>query len=342
MMLRPQSKRRQALIEKCKTNEAEDYVVPLVIARRSIPAPVSISPEARASLVYRETTPYPDLDNTDAWRTLVTELDSGMLTRFKSRDEGADADVRAANLDGVKVFVITPANLDSGASNRVYFYIHGGSLIAGGGGGCREMGRLAIEQAKAAVWAIDYRMPPDHPYPAPLDDCVRVYRSLLKSHRPNQIVVCGPSAGGNLAAAMILRARDEGLPIPAAVVLHSPELDLTESGDSFQTNLGIDTVLTQSLMRPNELYANGHDLSLPYLSPLFGDFSKGFPPTLILTGTRDLFLSNSVRMHRALIHAGIPVYLHVFEAMPHYAFDGTTPEDRDAVDEIRRFTDASW
>ena len=147
----------------------------------------------------------------------------------------------------------------------------------------------------------------------------------------------GASAGGNLAAALVVRARDEGLPLPAALVLISPELDLTESGDSFHTNLGIDNVLG-SLIQTNLLYANGHDLDDPYLSPLFADVT-GFPPTFLQAGTRDLFLSNSVRMHRKLRAAGVEAELHVFEAMPHGGFAGA-PEDLDLRLEIRRFLDS--
>ena len=150
------------------------------------------------------------------------------------------------------------------------------------------------------------------------------------------------SAGGNLAAALALRARDEGLPLPAALVLMTPEVDLTESGDSFRTNLGVDTVLTRSLMPANLLYAAGHDLADPYLSPLFGDFTKGFPPTLLTAGTRDLFLSNAVRMHRALRAAGIPAELHLLEAAPHGGFFRTSPEELELEAEVRRFVVEKW
>jgi acetyl esterase/lipase len=190
------------------------------------------------------------------------------------------------------------------------------------------------------VWSVDYRMPPDHPYPTPLDDCVAAYRALLRERSAHEIAVGGSSAGGNLAAALILRARDEGLPLPASVVLATPELDLTESGDSFRTNLGVDSVLG-SLMPVNRLYAAGHDLAHPYLSPLFGDFSKGFAPTLLSAGTRDLFLSNAVRMHRALREAGVEAELHVQEAAPHGGFGGA-PEDQALDREVRRFVQAHW
>ena len=151
------------------------------------------------------------------------------------------------------------------------------------------------------------------------------------------IVVGGGSAGGNLAAALLVRAKDEGLPMPAALVLITPEVDLTESGDSFRTNLGVDNVLGP-LTELNLLYANGHDLAHPYLSPLFADVT-GFPPTFVQAGTRDLFLSNAVRMHRKLRAAGVDAELHVFEAMPHGGFGGLAPEDFEVKAELRRFLD---
>jgi acetyl esterase/lipase len=153
--------------------------------------------------------------------------------------------------------------------------------------------------------------------------------------------VGGSSSGGNLAAAMLLRARDDGLPLPAAAVLLTPEADLTESGDTFQTNAGVDTMLRGGTPQ-RLLYAGGHDLASPGLSPLFGDFTKGFPPTLLASGTRDLYLSNTVRMHRALRAAGVPAELHVLEAAPHGGFLGLAPEDHELLREVRRFVDAHW
>ena len=145
------------------------------------------------------------------------------------------------------------------------------------------------------------------------------------------------SAGGNLAAALLVRARDEGLPMPAALVLPTPMVDLTESGDTFQTLNGVDGGL-RSQMAVNLLYANGHDLTDPYLSPLFADLSD-FPPTFLQSGTRDLFLSNTVRLHRKLLAAGVDTELHIFEAMPHAGFGGTTPEDIELDAAIHAFLD---
>ena len=134
----------------------------------------------------------------------------------------------------------------------------------------------------------------------------------------------------------MLRARDDGLPLPAGLILLTPELDLTESGDSFETERSLDLVLPGSLMAANLVYAAGHPLLDPYLSPLFGDFTKGFPPTFLQAGTRDLFLSNAVRMQRALRRASVPVDLQLFEGMPHGGFP-RSPEEAELFGEMRLF-----
>lgn len=187
------------------------------------------------------------------------------------------------------------------------------------------------------TWCPDYRMPPLHPYPAAVDDGLAVYRALLELRDAADIFVGGASAGGNLAAALLLRARDEGLPMPAALVLPTPLVDLTESGDTFQTLDGVHGGL-RSQLPVNLLYANGHDLAEPSLSPLFADLT-GFPPTFLSSGTRDLLLSNTVRMHRRLLAAGVEAELHVFEAMPHGGFGGSAPEDAELDAAMNGFLD---
>jgi acetyl esterase/lipase len=149
--------------------------------------------------------------------------------------------------------------------------------------------------------------------------------------------VHGSSAGANLAAAVTLKARDKGLPLPGACSLHTAAVDLTDSGDTFQTNILIDVVLQRPQGETMALYIGGHDPRDPYLSPVFADFGKGFPPTILVSGTRDVLLSPTVMMHRALRRAGLKAELHVFEAMPHGGFGETAPEDRELQGEIARF-----
>ena len=311
------------------------------VPARDLPVPASLSPEAQVQMAFQmpQGPPYPALDDHDAWRARIAMGDESLLPAALDQASKVAADVEEIQADGARVYV---ANLRAKPANdrAVFLDVHGGALIMCGGEICRAWASSTAKRVGARVWSVDYRMPPEHPYPAGLDDCVAAYRALLRERRPEEIIVGGVSAGGNLAAALILRARDEGLPLPAAAVLLTPEVDLTESGDSFNTNLGVDSILGR-LMPANLLYAGGHDLSHPYLSPLFADFAKGFPPTFLSTGTRDLFLSNTVRMHRALRNAGVAAELHVLEAASHGGFPGT-PEGEDLDREIRRFVQAHW
>jgi acetyl esterase/lipase len=300
-----------------------------------IPASVSEAAQRFLSAPYLQREERPALDDTEAWIRQIEEGDRFLLERFGTNDLPVEVD--DTDIAGVHTFVIRADGVIAGHEAPIYLDIHGGALIMGGGSVCRVMGSGTAIVNRMVTWAVDYRMPPRHPYPAALDDCMAVYRALLRERRPQDIFVGGASAGGNLAAALLVRAMDEGLPMPAGLVLISPEVDLTESGDSFQVNLGIDNVLTSSLMQTNLLYAAGHDLADPYLSPLFGDVSA-FPPTFIQAGTRDLFLSNAVRMHRKLRVAGVDAELHVFEAMPHGGFAGA-PEDAEVRAETKRFLD---
>jgi len=311
---------------------------------RSIPVPVSVSAHAQAviaagcaSVRARLASPptFPPLDDVAAWKDRIEQMDDAVVSLFRARADAIGAKVEQIQIGAVDVYVIEPPGIEIGDDAPILLDIHGGALIAGGGDACRMMATLAAVRAGLPTWSVDYRTPPDHPYPAALDDCLAVYRALLDIRQPEQIVIDGSSAGGNLAAALLLRARDEGLPMPAALVLISPEADLTESGDTFKTNEGVDYVIVQGVPDTIALYASGHDLRDPYLSPVFGEFS-GFPPTLLQSGTRDILLSNTVRLHRRMRGAGVEAELHVWEAMPHGGFFGA-PEDQEVIAEVRAF-----
>jgi epsilon-lactone hydrolase len=184
-------------------------------------------------------------------------------------------------------------------------------------------------------------MPPDFPYPAALDDAITVWQALIRTNNPKKMAILGASAGGGLTLATVLRAKSDGLPLPAAIAPGTPVTDMTKTGDSFFLNEMVDRGLVryEGYMEATiKLYANGHDLKDPYLSPIYGDV-RGFPPAILTTGTRDLFLSNTIRMHRKLREAGVDAVLNVYEGQSHteYLADPFAPETSDYVRELVTF-----
>ena len=313
------------------------------VVERIIPVPASISSEAQARLhaaVGPDGIPLnaryamPGENDPEAWRRMKDAADTHYAAAIRDRGQSGSFEVETTRIGSATVHLATPSELVF--EDCVYLDLHGGAFVFGSGEACRESACSQAVAHEMRCYGIDYRTPPDHPFPAALDDCLAVYGHAIAQYGAGRVVIGGRSAGGNLALATVLRAHDEGMAMPAALVLLSPEADLTESGDSFNVNATVDVVLPGSLMSANLLYANGANLTDPYLSPLFGEFFDGFPATLIQSGTRDLFLSNAVRLHRALRRAGIAADLHVFEAMPHGGFGGT-PEDAELLDEVVRF-----
>jgi len=319
----------------------------LRLEARDIPVPAHVSAQARIFLAtagMAPATPEPAGTSQAEWDEAAAAWNSRILPMIEPILAQIPIDLQTIEVGRCNVHIATPHELAPAAARYAFLDIHGGGLVFGAGRFAQAMTIFRAASLGCRVFGVDYRVPPAHPYPAPLDDCLGAYKHLLAEYAPRDIAVSGLSAGGNLATAMLLRARDEGLPLPAAALLMTPELDLTESGDSFHTNRIVDVALPNGLPRANALYANGNDLAHPYLSPLFGDFAPGFPPTFLQTGTRDLFLSNTVRMHRALLRAQQPAELHVWEAMPHAGFGGATPEDVEMQTAMREFLtrSAGW
>ena len=314
-------------------------LVPVTIEAREILPPSTISAAAAQALSDSAAIPiFPKLDpsDLDGWRQVVAGSDEMWSTVSADLLSTCSAAIETREIAGVRCFVATPPALDADAP--VYLFFHGGAFVFGANDFAKATGALAAEKLGVTCVSVDYRMPPDHPFPAAPEDALAVYHALLADHDPARIIIGGSSAGGNIAASVTLMIRDRGLPLPAGLVLLTPEVDLTEAGDTFQTNRILDVVLKQGLPECNALYARGADLTDPYLSPLFADFTKGFPPTLVQSGTRDLFLSNSVRIHRKLREAGVEAELHVWEAMPHGGFGLGPVEENAQVDrEVARF-----
>lgn len=285
---------------------------------RVIPLPDTISDEARAFLsnpLFSQEPQTPELDDIEGWRRHCAESNARMVAMMRMQRAGIAFTHQVHRLAHCDLYEIEPANLRS--DDRAILYIHGGAFIVGGGEASLLAAVQIADMAGLRTYSVDYRMPPDHPFPAGLDDCVEAWQLVLERFDAGKVAFYGGSAGANLVCTTTLKARDTGLPMPAACVLHSPGADLRQIGDTYTTNTGLDVVLKRPADWLPALYSGGHDLTDPYVSPALADFSKGFPPTVLTSGTRDLLLSDTVRLHRALRRAGVRAELHVWEAMCH-------------------------
>ncbi|MEM8497328.1 MAG: alpha/beta hydrolase [Pseudomonadota bacterium] len=279
----------------------------------------------------------------EQWQRLIRQQGLRVQPQIE-RLKSAPINVEKTQMGGVTVRVITPERIPAARQDKVLIALHGGAYVFfGGDASVLEAASIALA-GQYKVIAVDYRMPPVHPFPYAVDDSVAVYRALLETTPAENVAVFGTSAGGSLTASMIVSARDQGLPLPAAAYLNTPWADLSKTGDSYVTNEAVDPVLPVyggALAAAAEVYAGAEDLKHPLVSPVYADYTKGFPPSLLITGTRDLLLSSTVRLHRVLREAGIDADLHVFDAMWH-AFTANTemPEAKRAQRIVLDFLDA--
>ena len=226
--------------------------------------------------------------------------------------------------------------------DRGVLYFHGGGYVAGGLDSHTElMGSLA-RACRAPVLGIDYRLAPEHPYPAAVDDAVASYERLLGNGiDPARVVIGGDSAGGGLTLACLLALRSAGTPLPAGAILISPWTDLSGSGASMQGRLAADPMLSGDLLAPMAAaYAGEAELTDPGVSPLFGDLA-GLPPLLVQVGDDEVLLDDSTRLAARAEAAGVSAQLHVFEGAFHvFQMFPALPESREALAEMGRFFDA--
>jgi acetyl esterase/lipase len=241
----------------------------------------------------------------------------------------------------VKAYIVTPDVIQPENRNRLLIQLHGGCYVLNSGEAATAEAIMMAGFGHTKVISVDYRQAPEAYFPAALDDAVTVYKAALKMARPKNIGILGTSAGGALTLDLILRAKQLGLPMPGAIAPGTPMADNTKIGDSFQTNAMVDNVLVSPdgfCHGAALFYAHGHEMTDPLISPIYGDM-HGFPPAILTTGTRDLLLSNTVRVHRKLREAGVEASLQVYEGQSHaeYMRDDTAPETKEAFGEIASF-----
>lgn len=226
---------------------------------------------------------------------------------------------------------------------KVVLYVHGGGYVMGSAGSHRDVtGRLS-KAAGARVLSLNYRLAPEHPFPAPVDDAVAAYRWLLaQGISPGNIAVAGDSAGGGLAIATLLALRDAGEPLPAAGIGISPWVDMEGTGESMTTRAAVDPVVQkEGLLGMAKLYLGDADPKNPLAAPLHADLA-GLPPLLLQVGDAETLLDDSTRLAERARAAGVDVTLKVWDEMPHvwHLFAPILPEGRQAIDEIGSFFQA--
>jgi len=310
------------------------------------PLPNTMSPEATRFLealiaADLKSTKAPDPTDLAAWRRLQDHLAAN-----NPRAEAAQAALPKlgvsmidAKLGGVPIIDVRPRGWDK-ADRRLIIYVHGGAFtINSARSTVANAGRLAAKSGIRVI-SVDYTLAPGANWKIIQGEVLSVFKDLLKQgYRMTEMAIIGDSAGGNLATRTVLTLRDNGLGMPAAVVLWAPWSDLTDEGDTAITLKDAEPILSyDNILKPSaRAYADGLDLKDPRVSPLYADFTKGFPPTLIQDSTRTTFLSTSVRLYRKLVAAGAQPVLDLYEGMWHVFQADLVPEAETAVEKSAAF-----
>jgi acetyl esterase/lipase len=227
----------------------------------------------------------------------------------------------------------------------VMLHLHGGGYVLGNPAASRPLTTALALESGARIASLDYRLAPEHPFPAAVDDATAAYRALLAlGHDAGDIAIGGESAGGGLAIATLLAARDQGLALPACAFAISPWVDMTCTASTFDSCAALDPMLTRhALKEMADAYLAGASDSKPLASPLFGDLT-GLPALLIHVGSDEVLLDDSISLHVAAEAAGVASTLRVFEGMIHvwHMFHPMLAEGGEAIGEIVDFVDAHW
>ena len=302
---------------------------------RVVPVPQTISPEAQKFISRPGPSgPEPTLAerraNTDKFR----------VGRAEEARKLYPVDVKEETIGGVRCDVIRPLNPPAAKYDRVLINVHGGGFNSDSGS--LVEGIPIANLTRTTVVSVYYRLAPEHPFPAAVNDTEAVYKQLLKTYKPAKMGLFGTSAGAILTAEVAVRLRRDGLPLPGVLGVFSGTGDMGRAGDSqaLYTVQGFGGHLEPPSKTPHlSAYIGAADPKDPVLSPIYADV-KGFPPTLFVTSTRDLLLSGTSDLHRAFLRAGVDAQLVVFEALPHaFWYDYHLPETKEALDIMARFFD---
>ncbi len=267
----------------------------------------------------------------------VEQMRAGLETISVLFQVPPDVRCEPTDADGIAAEWIAAPETEAG---RVVLYLHGGGYVMGSINSHREMVARISRAARSRALAIDYRLAPEHPHPAAVEDAVAAYRWLLgQGVRPEGVTIAGDSAGGGLTVATLVALRDAGEPLPAAGVCLSPWVDLEGSGESMRTKHDVDPMVKlDGLLQFAEMYLGGQHPQTPLAAPLHADLSD-LPPLLIQVGTAETLLDDSTRLAARAREAGVDVELDPWDDMVHVwqIFGSILPEAREAIERIGAF-----
>jgi epsilon-lactone hydrolase len=294
---------------------------------RVIPVPADLSPEARSSLI-RQT---PDQSPPETLEHRRAQTDASAERAKAAWSKLCPNTIADATIAGVPVRIVTPANLSSSNRDKVLINLHGGGFNADSGSYSETIPIAGYTGIK--VIAVLYRLAPEHPFPAGVDDAIAVYRELLKTYQPSHMVLYGTSAGAMLTAEVAVKLKSLGLPLPAALGIFSTLDSFARVSDSqaLYTLQGFAGHLDPPDSGVHDPYYVGSaDPKDPVLSPIYADL-HGLPPTLFVTSGRDALLSGTANLHRAYLRAGVDARLVLFDALPHaFWYNSSLPESIEA------------
>ena len=318
-------------IDETKSSEFKFYIPP------------TVSKEAQEILknltMNMPTIVTPDSDDLEGWQKLSQETSSMFMQLSQPILDNYQPVITATKLGDINVLDVKPKGWrDNG---KVLIYVHGGGYTLLSANSTLETPAIVANSTGLRVISIDYSLAPLSKWNQTTDEVVSVIQALRDlGYSLDDVAMYGDSAGGGLVAGSVLKMRDEGLGMPAALVLWSPWTDVTRIGDTYTTLRNADPFLEMTMLENMaNAYANQSNQKNPYVSPVYGNFSNGFPPTLIQGGTKEVLLSDFVRLYQALDQADIPVKLDIYEGMPHVfqSFFHNTTESNIATSKMNDF-----
>lgn len=316
------------------------------IGLRIVPVPAGASSVIQEVLL---NTPLPGVKSVkksapqtkEEWKAWAVKINEKATVGVQTLAKELQVSVKQETMDGVNVYRLTPAEIDSKHKDHLFVYLHGGAYVLFAGEAGLGEALLIAARTRMPVISIDFRMPPEYPAPAAINDVVTVWKDLLKSRPSKSMALGGSSSGGGLTLASTHRLKELKLALPGALYLGTPGVEVDKTGDSRYINEGADRLLASWDGVPHKafsLYAGDYDHKHPYVSPIYGDF-KGFPPSYLISGTRDLLLSDTIRTHRKLRAVGVDADLNVYEGLSHreYIVVPNAPESFEHYGELNAF-----